>query len=311
MWPPSPPPPVLGFLAWVGTNPTKSVEAGFPTRTRVPFAIPVPTMPPNRGAAAAQVDASQPSAGETGLRPARGNANSAGAPRGGSQHAAADAENVPPLQIDAGTAPAALGMHGGGAGSVLPVQKLSPVDEQWFNAQGRHAGHLANSAACKGDVVVFSAPDDVKSDGAEAVAAWRAGFMAAFKPAEATTPAGVPVTAARKRRRSSDPEEPRDGRAGLESAGAKAELSLCVYEHVRRELFLPSDDLKAAINTWLKSKGYTYEDAEYDAWWIKANDGGHFQANRKAIAARASVVAKIKEALWRQYSASRRIACVA
>ena len=270
-------------------------------------------MPQSGGAAAVQAGAPRPSTGEPVGRPTRGqagNTTAAGAPRGGAPRAPAGAENVAPVQVNAGTAPAALGMPLDGAASDLPLKQLS-VDEQWFDAQGRHAGHRANSAAFKGDVVDFSVPDDVRSDGAEAVAAWRAGFMATFKPAEDTTPAGVPVTAARKRRRSSDPEEPRDGRAGLESAGAKAELSLCVYEHVRRELFLPSDDLKAAINTWLKSKGYTYEDAEYDAWWIKANDGGHFQANRKAIAARASVVAKIKEALWRQYSASRRIACVA
>jgi hypothetical protein len=271
-------------------------------------------MPPNRSAAAAQAGGSQPSAGEPGSRPVRGqagNTNCAGAPRSGAQHAAADAENVAPVVAGAGTLPAPVGVNAGGAGSGPSLQKLSPEDEQWYNAMGRVAGHKANSALCKGDDVEFSPPDDVKDEGAGAVAAWRGGFMATFKPGSDTSPSGVPLTAARKRRRSSDPDEPKGGLAGLESAGAKAELSQCVYEHVRLFLFLPKDDCKADIKSWFIDKGYTFSDAEYDTWWLKSTDGGHYQANKKGIAARASVVAKVKEAIWREYSASRHARCVA
>ena len=209
-------------------------------------------------------------------------------------------ENEPPAHPHAEQRDAFQEEDEAGAGCVLPVQKLSATALQMFSKAGRHAGGLATTAACKGEPITFSAPADVCAAGPAAVQAWQLGFLETFKEQEPLSPASVLVTAIKKRKSSAVVSEPVSGRAGLESSAAKAELSLCVYAHVRSCLFLPKDDCKSAVSAWLMDKGYSYAEDEYNSWW---NTFGHSAAVKKAISARASTVLRIKESIWKTYSA--------
>jgi hypothetical protein len=265
-------------------------------------------MASNRNGVHALAGVLQTRNGADGGRGGRGQAaqKTAGAPRNHAHDSGAGAENLAPAQLG-GSAPAAVAdAQAGGAGSGLPVQTLSVDDEAWFRQRGRHSGHKAKSAELKGEDVDFNPPEEVTEEGPEAVKVWRAGFTSVFESVPDKSPAGIPVISSKKRK-SKEADEPLEGRAGLDSAPAKAGLSQCVYDFVRRHLFLPKDDCKKTVDTWLKAKGYTYTPEEYDAWWLTY---GHDAANKKGIAARASVVAKIKDAIWREYSAShtRRVA---
>jgi hypothetical protein len=180
-----------------------------------------------------------------------------------------------------------------------PVLKLSKPALEAFRTRGKFAGLKGTTVAAKGDDVDFDPPAEVSTAGPAAVDAWYSGFNDTFKLQPQPTAAGVLATAAKKRK-SGQRDEPVTGRAGLDSQGAAAELSLCVHANVRSALFLPADDFKSAVSAWLLDKGYTFTDEEYNTWWSTT---GHNGAVKRAITARASLVSKIKEAIWFSYSA--------
>jgi hypothetical protein len=260
-------------------------------------------MPPKQHAAAGgPAGANQAGAGARGGAPARvlGNNNTPGAPRTGAQRTSGGVENAPPSQEVAGTPVTPVACAAAGAGQPAVAQKPAA----WWRFKGEHAGASARSAEARGSPVGdMEPPADVTDAGGEAVAAWCEGFMACFKMPVDDSPAGVPLKAAKRRKASIEPAAVKEGRAGLDSAAAKAELSAFTYQHVRKELFLEKDGGKHDLFMWLtdKERGYTFLDPEYDAWWSAY---GCQAVKDKAVTARASLKGKVKEAICRRYSAS-------
>ena len=272
--------------------------------TRRPLAFPLKPMAPNRAPASQPAGGPLPSAVAAAARagPALGaNNKSAGAPRSGAQRAGSGQENVPPGQEGAGTPPAPVAATQG-AGNAAGVQK--PLT--WWHFQGQLAGSTAQSALAKGDKVTAEdseAPANVAAAGEDAVEAWQTGFMSCFKFEPNKYAPGVPLTNSRKRR-SKELDAPKEGRAALESDSGKADLSAFVYHHVREEFFLTKDGCKTELFFWLTDKDRDYlidADTEYDPWWIEV---GQRAVIKKAVTARASMMTRVKECIWREYSAS-------
>ena len=270
---------------------------------RRPPAFPLTPMPPTRAPAGPQAGGSQPSTEAPVARAGRTNNNATGAPRKGAQHAGGGAENAPPEHEGAGT-PSAPAATAAGVGNAAVVQK--PV--AWWHFQGQLAGSTAQSALAKGEKVTAEdseAPANVAAAGQVAVDAWQTGFMSCFKFEPNKYAAGVPLANSRKRK-SKEPDEPKEGRAALESDRGKAELSAFVYHHVREEFFLTKDGCKNELFYWLTDKERDYaidEEKEYDPWWVEV---GQRAVNKKGVTARASMMARVKECIWREYSASSR-----
>ena len=185
-----------------------------------------------------------------------------------------------------------------------PVQKLAPAVLNLLTIEGRIAGAAASAALSKGEAVSARPPENVVVQGPRAVEAWSRGFCETFKMEQLCAPAGVPVTASKKRKsRASD--APVTGRAGLETPAARAELSTCIYSRVRSDLFLPANDCKALASAWLTDKGFTFSEDDFNGWW---NAFAHNHAVKRAVAARSSVVTRIKEAIWTTYGTRPRSA---
>ena len=261
-------------------------------------------MAPNRAPASKPAGGTLPSAVAAAARdgPVLGaNNNSAGAPRKSAQRAGSGQENVAPGQEYAGTPPALVAATPS-AGNAVGVQR----PPTWWHFQGQLAGSAAQSALAKGDKVTAEdseAPANVAAAGEDAVEAWQTGFMSCFKFEPNKYAPGVPLTTSRKRK-SKDLDEPKEGRAALESDRGKADLSAFVYHHVREEFFLTKDGCKTELYLWLTDKDRRYlidEDDEYNPWWIEV---GQRAVIKKSISARASIMARVKECIWREYSAS-------
>jgi hypothetical protein len=71
---------------------------------------------------------------------------------------------------------------------------------------------------------------------------------------------------------------------------------------VRNDFFLTKDGCKSDLYMWLTDaeRDYSIDDADFDAWWAAV---GQRAVIKKAVTARAALMTRVKEFIWRHYSA--------